>query len=101
MSKTSNRFQTILHEFIIKLSRNFETQKVTLKSCEVTLSFWSKHLSQVKNSKVEMKIENFFEEIFENVGIYFMRKYRDKPGFGFLGRVQSPLEKIQDNDPKR
>lgn len=94
MSTISNRFQTKLHEFLLKLSRNFETQSVTAKTCDVNLSFWTKHLSQVKNSKVGPKVESFISEIFRNVGGYYMDKYRGHPDRPPAGRIQSALDSL-------
>jgi hypothetical protein len=101
MSSITNRFKTQLHEFIEKLSRNFETNKVNEKSLTVILSIWSKHLSQIKNSKVDSKVESFISEMFSNIGVYFMNKHGQDPTLPPLGRISKSLTSLAESPPQK
>ena len=86
MQKRLGLFRTRLHEFLEKVGVNYETREYTLKNCEDTVALWSKHLSSKTKSKANKKIIMFFDELFDNIGIYLTMKY------GMIGNEMKSAE---------
>lgn len=101
MSRITSQFQAKLHEFIQKLSRNFETNLVTATSCEGILKIWAKHLNKVKNSKVRVKVDNFVDEMLDNIGLYFAEKYPGEVSLAALSGIAPDLRGLRDKHPER